>query len=99
MANQRKYDWEGVHCVGAFSTWLCDNETDAGRDVSFGKNVWNPLKTEQQEANRDSVPDAEKPTRTALQRFISELQEHVKGKCHLTHGVEGLDVDIFLHEN
>ena len=31
--------------------------------------------------------------------FILELQEHVKGKCHLTHGLEGLDVDNFLHEN
>ena len=53
-----------------FSTGLSDNETDAGRDVFFGENIWNPLTTEQQEANRDSVPDAGKPTRTALQRFF-----------------------------
>ena len=49
---------------------MCDNEKDAGRDVFFGENIWNPLTTEQQEANRDSVPDAGKPTRTALQRFF-----------------------------
>ena len=72
VSNQRKHNYggEGVHCVGAFSTGLSDNETDAGRDVFFGENIWNPLTTEQQEANRDSVPDAGKPTRTALQRFF-----------------------------
>ena len=33
-------------------------------------------------------------------RFIFELQEHVKhAKCYLTHGLEGLDVGIFLHKN
>ena len=33
-------------------------------------------------------------------RFILELQEHVKHvKCYLTHGLEGLDVGIFLHKN
>ena len=32
-----------MHCVGAFSTRLCDNETDAGRDVFFGENIWNFL--------------------------------------------------------
>ena len=33
-------------------------------------------------------------------RFILELQEHVKhAKCCLTHGLEGLDVGIFLHKN
>ena len=51
-----------------FSTGLSDNETDAGRDVFFGENIWNPLTTK--EAYRDSVPDAGKPTRTALQRFF-----------------------------
>ena len=57
----------------------------------------NPLTTEQQEANRDSVPDAGKPTRRALQRFSLVLMEHVK--CYLTHGLEGLDIGFFLHEN
>ena len=29
--------------------------------------------------------------------LLLELQEHVKGKCHLTHGLKGLEVDNFLH--
>ena len=68
--NQRKrnYGGEGVHCVGAFLTGLSDNETDAGRDVFFGENIWNPLTTK--EAYRESVPDAGKPTQRALQRFF-----------------------------
>ena len=33
------------------------------------------------------------------QRFILELQEHVKDKCCWTHCLDGLDVDFFLHEN
>ena len=31
--------------------------------------------------------------------LLLELQEHVKGKCHLTHGLDGLGVGSFLHEN
>ena len=47
------------------------------------------------------------PTATAFRcsdsqlepRFILELQEHVKHvKCYLKHGLEGLDVGIFLHK-
>ena len=52
-----------------------------------GQSIQNFLTAQDQEAYRDGVP----------QRFILELQEHVKGKCHLTHGLEGLDVDNFLH--
>ena len=26
-----------MHCVGAFSTGLCEKETEAGRDVFFGE--------------------------------------------------------------
>ena len=78
---------------------MCDNETDAGRDVFFRENIWNPLTTEQEEANRDSVPDAGKPTRTLLQHFSLELKEHVKGMCHSTNGLDGLDVGFFLHKN
>ena len=88
-----------MHCVGAFSTRLCDNETDADRDVFFGVYIWNFLTTERQEANCDSVPDAGKSTRTALQRFSLELKEHVKGMCHSTNGLDSLDVGFFLHEN
>ena len=33
------------------------------------------------------------------QRFILELQEHVKDKCCWTHCLDGLHVDFFLHEN
>ena len=51
------------------------------------------------EAYRESVPDAGKPTRTALQHFSLELKEHVKGMCHSTNGLDGLDVGFFLHEN
>ena len=82
-----------------FLTGLCDNETDADRDVFFGVYIWNFLTTERQEANCDSVPDAGKSTRTALQRFSLELKEHVKGMCHSTNGLDGLDVGFFLHEN
>lgn len=28
-----------------------------------------------------------------------EVQEHVKGKYYLTHGLEGLGVDFFQHKN
>ena len=45
-----------------FSTGLSDNETDAGRDVFFGENIWNPLTTEGQEAYRDGVPMLGQPT-------------------------------------
>ena len=55
--------------------------------------------TERQEANCDSVPDAGKPTRTALQRFSLELKEHVKGMCHSTNGLDSLDVGFFLNES
>ena len=55
-----------------------------------------PLTTEGQEAYRDGVPML---GQQLDQRFILELQEHVKGKCHLTHGLEGLDIEFFLHKN
>ena len=31
--------------------------------------------------------------------LLLELQEHVKGKCYLTHGLEGLIVGFFLHKD
>ena len=41
------------------------------------------------------------PTRKSQleQRFILELHEHMEGKYYLTHGLEGLHVDFFLHKN
>ena len=53
---------------------------------------------EQTEAFHDGAPDAKKPTRTALHfRDPGARQGHI---CYLTHGLEGLDVDLHvLYEN
>ena len=45
---------------------LCEKETEAGRDVFFGENIWNPLKTKEQEAYRGSFLILGQPTRTVL---------------------------------
>ena len=80
-----------------FSTGLSDNETDAGRDVFFGENIWNFLHNEgglPRERSRRGKANSK-----SASALLLELQEHVKGKCHLTHGLEGFDVGSFLHEN
>ena len=55
-----------------FGMWLYDKETEVGRDVLFfwGQSIQSSLTAQDQEAYRDGVPDAGKPTRTALQRFF-----------------------------
>ena len=63
---------------------------------SLEKRIWNSLTTEGQEAYRDGVS---KLGQQLERRFILELKEHIMDKSYLTHGLKGLDVDFFLHEN
>ena len=61
---------QGAHCITTFFFWtgLYDKETVAGRDVLFfgGQSIQSSLTAQDQEAYRDGVPDAGKPTRTSL---------------------------------
>ena len=84
-----------MHCVGAFSTRLCDNETDAGRDVFFGENIWNFL------PQRRRLTARAFPTRESQlkERFSASFGAPGARQGHLTHGLEGLDVDFFLHKD
>ena len=59
-----------------------------------GQSIQSSLTAQNQEAYRDGVPDAGKPTRTALHFGApGARQGHM---CYLTHGLEGLDVEFFL---
>ena len=59
---------------------------------SMEKRIRNSITAEEQEAYRDGVPILGQQIE---QRFILELQEHLK-YC-LMHGLEGLDIEFFLH--
>ena len=78
-----------MRCAGViFLTGLCEKETEAGRDVFF----WEKNMELPHCGGAGGLPQKTlrwKPTRTAL---------HF-GMCYLTHDLEGLDVDFFLHKN
>ena len=74
---------------------MCEKETEADRDIFFGGIF---LAAQEQEACHDVAPDAKKPTRPAL-HFRAPVARHGH-MCYLTHGLEGLDVDLHvLYEN
>ena len=65
-----------------------------GEIISMEKRIRNSITAEEQEAYRDGVPILGQQIE---QRFILELQEHLK-YC-LMHGLEGLDIEFLLHKN
>ena len=58
--------------------------------------MWSSITAQEQEACRDFVPMLEQSTRTAL-HFGSPGARQAR-QCCLTHGLEGLDVEFFLHK-
>ena len=78
-----------------FSDGLFEKGTEAWRDVLFWRKVCG---TPSPRRIRMPAATAFRSSDSQLEpRFILELQEHVKhAKCYLTHGLEGLDVGIFL---
>ena len=81
---------EGVHCAGIiFLTGLCEKETEAGRVVFF----WKHETPSPRRSRRPNTKDVAMQANSYRASFRSIKM------CYLTHGLEGLDVDFFLHEN
>ena len=81
---------EGVHCAGIiFLTGLCEKETEAGRVVFF----WKHETPSPRRSRRPNTKDVAMQANSYRASFRSIKM------CYLTHGLEGLDVDFFLHKN
>ena len=89
---------KGAHCIRTFFFRRgCARMRLSPKEIlSLDKSIWNSLTTEGQEVYRNGVPMLGQQLE---QRFILEVQEHVMGKCYLTHGPKGLDIELFLHKN
>ena len=76
---------KGAHCIRTFFFRRgCARMRLSPKEIlSLDKSIWNSLTTEGQEVYRNGVPMLGQQLE---QRFILEVQEHVMGKCYLTHG-------------
>ena len=100
VENQHKHNWggEGVQCITTFFFDGVVRQWDGGLQRYL---LWREI------CGAPSPSRSRRPAASAFRfsdsqlepRFILELQERVKGKCYLTHGLEGLDVDILLHKD
>ena len=86
---------EGAYCIRTF--FVGPKGRSLKEMLALGKSIQNSLAAGEQEAYRDGAPNAKKPTRTTL--HFGAARAHRGQVLYLTHGLEGLHVNFFLHKN